>query len=145
MLFQIPCLGSCPLLTDQKLSLISLAGYVISCWPVWYGDRLFFQIQVHKDSVQLNLCYSSEKYENFIPRHRALPTITHIDQWLRGEGGHRHTDQKNCSLHVYFVVQIPPFIDWTWSAREECGATAEITQSLQIDLVLSDVAATSEL
>ena len=37
------------------------------------------------------------------------------------------------------------FIDWTCSAGEECGATAEITQSLQIDLVLSDTAATSDL
>ena len=32
----------------------------------------------------------------------------------------------------------------TCSAGEECGATAEITQSLQIDLVLSDAEATSE-
>ena len=39
-------------------------------------------------------------------------------------------------LHVYFAVQIPPFIDWTW--------TAEMTLSLQVDLVLSDVASTSE-
>ena len=35
------------------------------------------------------------------------------------------------------------FIDWT-CAGEECGATAEITRSLQIDLVLNDMAATSE-
>ena len=61
-----------------------------------------------------------------------------------GEGGHRHTDQNNSSLHVYFIVQILPFIDWTCSAGEECGAMAEITRSLQIDLVLSDVTATSE-
>ena len=39
-------------------------------------------------------------------------------------------------LHVYFTVQIPPFIDWTWMA--------EMTLSLQEDLVLSDVASTSE-
>ena len=69
-----------------------------------------------------------------------------IDWWGGGGGGeYRQTDQNhsNGSLRVYFVVQIPPFIDWT-CAGEECGATAEITQSLQIDLVLSDAAATSE-
>ena len=64
-----------------------------------------------------------------------------------GAGGgrqHRHRDQNNGSLRIYFVVQIPPFIDWTCGGGEECEATAEITWSLQIDLVLSDVAATSE-
>ena len=60
-----------------------------------------------------------------------------------GGGGYRHTDQNNGSLSFYFIVQIPPIIDWTY-AGEECRATAEITQSLQIDLVLSDAAATSE-
>ena len=39
-------------------------------------------------------------------------------------------------LCIYFTVQILPFIDWTW--------TAEMTLSLQVDLVLSDVASTSE-
>ena len=39
-------------------------------------------------------------------------------------------------LRIYFAVQIPPFIDWTW--------TAEMTPSLQVDLMLSDAAATSE-
>ena len=40
------------------------------------------------------------------------------------------------SYVCFFTVQIPPFIDWTW--------TAEMTLSLQVDLVLSDVASTSE-
>ena len=39
-------------------------------------------------------------------------------------------------LRVYFAVHILPFIDWTW--------TAEMTLSLQVDLVLSDAASTSE-
>ena len=39
-------------------------------------------------------------------------------------------------LRIYFAVQIPPFIDWTW--------TAEMALSLQLDLVLSDVVSTSE-
>ena len=38
-------------------------------------------------------------------------------------------------LRIYFAVQIPPFIDWTW--------TAEMTLSLQVDLVLSDTASTT--
>ena len=38
-------------------------------------------------------------------------------------------------LHVYFAVQIPPFVDWTW--------TAEMTLSLQVDLV-SHAVSTSE-
>ncbi len=45
----------------------------------WYGDRLFFQIRVRKDSVQINHCHSSENYANFIHRHKALPTITRRD------------------------------------------------------------------
>ena len=107
---------------------ISLAGCATSRWPDWYGDRLFFQIWVSKDSVQINHCHSSEKYVNFIHRHRALPTIMHIDQWL-GEGGgcYYHTDQSNGSLRVYFIIQILPFIDWT-CASEECRATAGITE-----------------
>ena len=52
----------------------------------WYGDRLFFQIRVRKDSVQINHCHSSENYANFIHRHRALPTITRIDRVGRGGG-----------------------------------------------------------
>jgi len=39
-------------------------------------------------------------------------------------------------LRIYFAVQIPPFVDRTW--------TAEMTPSLQVDLVLSDAASTSE-
>ena len=39
-------------------------------------------------------------------------------------------------LCIYFAVQILPFIDWT--------STAEMTLSLQVDLVLSDTASTSE-
>ena len=60
-----------------------------------------------------NNCHSSEKYANFIHRHRAI--------------AYRHTDQNNSSLCVYFVIQIPPFIDWT-CAGEGCEATAEITE-----------------
>ena len=39
-------------------------------------------------------------------------------------------------LRIYLAVQILPFIDWTWMA--------EMTLSLQVDLVLNDTASTSE-
>ena len=61
-----------------------------------------------------------------------------------GGGGDHHTDQNNSSWCIYFVVQILPFTDWICGAGEECGAMAEIKRSLQIDLVLSDTAATTE-
>ena len=51
------------------------------------------------------------------------------------------------SLHIYFIVQILPFIDWTLvCAREECVAMTEneMTWSLLVDLVFNDVAPTSE-
>ena len=76
--------------------------------------------------------------------YRALPTAHRsVVAGAGGGGGGRHQDQNNGSLRIYFGVQIPPFIDWT-CAGEKCGATVEITKSLQIDLVLSDAAATSE-
>ena len=71
---------------------------------------------------------------------RALPTIRCMDKIL----GKVSTSPSYSpeimvayrELHVYFAVQIPPFIDWTWMA--------EMTLSLQVDLVLSDAASTSE-
>ena len=67
----------------------------------------------------------------------------------------RHTGiqtESDGSLCVYFVVQIPPFkkfIDWSCTVvvharKEYVLATAEMTQSLQVDLVLSGAAATHE-
>ena len=53
------------------------------------------------------------------------------------------------SLRVYFIIQIPPFIGWSCTVVVHAGkeyvlATAEMTLSLQVDLVLSDAAATHE-
>ena len=93
--------------------------------------------------IQINNCaskfYSQTQDATDYNAHRSV-----MEGWGGGGGGYRHTDQNNGSLCVYFIIQIPPFIDWTCGGGEECGATAEITQSLQIDLVLSDVAATSK-
>ena len=70
---------------------------------------------------------------------RALPTVRCMDQTCGGGGGGGHYHRrfiwtKNySSLRVYFVY-IPP--DWT--------CTAEMTPSLQVDLVLTDAADTCE-
>ena len=81
--------------------------YAISRWPDWYGDRLFFQIQVCKDSVQINHCAS----EFYSQTQGATDYNVHRSVMGGGGGGggvYRHTDQNNGSLRVYFVVQIPP-------------------------------------
>ena len=83
---------------------------------------------------------------------RATPTIRGMVQIGGGVGSGGgiiallYTENYGC-LRVYFVVQILPFIDWTCSAvraREEWRATAEMTLSLQVHLVLSDTAATRQ-
>ena len=69
----------------------------------------------------------------------ALPTIRCMDKILEKVSPSPYNPKITVAyreLHVYFDVQIPPFIDWTW--------TAEMTLSLQVDLVLSDAASTSE-
>ena len=71
--------------------------------------------------------------------NRALPTIRRIDKILGIVSPSPNSPKITAAyreLRVYFAVQIPPFIDWTW--------TAEMTLSLQVDLVLSDAASTSE-
>ena len=72
-------------------------------------------------------------------RDRVLPTIRRRDKILGKVSLPPYSPEIMVAyreLHVYFAVQIPPFIDWTWMA--------EMTLSLQEDLVLSDVASTSE-
>ena len=69
----------------------------------------------------------------------ALPTIRCMDKILGKVSPSPYNPKITVAyreLHVYFAVQIPPFIDWTWMA--------EMTLSLQVDLVLSDAASTSE-
>ena len=73
---------------------------------------------------------------------RVLLTITslrHMDEILGKVSLSPYSPKITAAyreLHVYFAVQIPPFVDWTW--------TAEMTLSLQVDLMLSNAAATSE-
>ena len=70
---------------------------------------------------------------------RALPTIRRMDKVLGKVSPSSYSPKITVAygeLRVYFAVQIPPFVDWTW--------TAEMTLSLQVDLVLSDTASTRE-
>ena len=70
---------------------------------------------------------------------RALPIIRRMDKILGNVSPSPYSPKITVAyreLCIYFTVQIPPFTDWTW--------TAEMTLSLQVDLVLSDVTSTSE-
>ena len=147
-MFQIPCSGLCPLSTDRKLSLIGQFSRIrdfslarLMQRPIILPDMGSYGFGSNKSlSFFGKVCefYSQTQGATDCNMHRS------VIGWGGGGGGGYHTDQNNGSLRVYFIVQIPPFIDWTCSAREECGATAEITRSLQIDLVSSDAATTSE-
>ena len=70
---------------------------------------------------------------------RALPTTRHMNKIL-GEGGSVTIQtESDGSLRVYFVVQIPPCTVVVHTGKEYILAMAEMTQSLQVDLVLSDM------
>ena len=67
---------------------------------------------------------------------RALPTIRRMDKILGKVSPSPYSPKIMVAygeLRIYFTVQIPPFISWTWTGL-----------SLQVDLVLSDAASTSE-
>ena len=69
----------------------------------------------------------------------ALPTIRRMGKILGKVSPPPYSPKFMAAygeLCVCFTVQIPPFTDWTWMA--------EMTPSLQVDLVLSDAASTSE-
>ena len=83
------------------LGCFRLAENTISRWPDWYGDRLFFQIRVRKDSVQINNCAS----EFYSQTQGAIDYNAHRSV-IGGGGWYCHTDQNNGSMHVYFVTQI---------------------------------------
>ena len=59
---------------------------------------------------------------------RALPTIRRMDKILGKVSPLPYSPKIMVAygeLCIYFAVQFPPFIDWTW--------TAEMTLSLQVD------------
>ena len=136
--FQIPHLGSCPPSVDQNISLISLA----KCLASLIREPIFFQI--YTGSLEFGFIFFfffSWKSMQILFTDRALPTISirHMDKILGKVSPSPYSPKITVvyvELCVYFAIQNPPFIDWTWMA--------EMTLSLQVDLVLSDAASTSE-
>ena len=132
--FQIPYLGS--LSIDRKISLISLA----KCLASLIRESIFFQIYMGLLDFGFKLIvFFFQKSMHILFTDRALPTIRCMDKILGNVSPLPYSPEITVAyreLRIYFAVQIPPFIDWTW--------TAEMTLSLQVDLVLSDVASTSE-
>ena len=81
--FRIPCLGLCPVSTDLKLSLSSLARYTISGQFHRRPNHLF-QIRVRFDfKYYLIILW---KNMQMLFTNRALLTVRHMDQIWGGEG-----------------------------------------------------------
>ena len=135
--FQIPYLGYCVL---RRLTGKYHWSVQQNVWPIWYGNQSSSRsIWVCKEFGLKLIVFFFQKNMRILFTNRALPTIRHMDKIL-GKVSPLPNSLKITvaygELRVYFAVQIPPFIDWTW--------TAEMTLSLQVDLVLSDAASTSE-
>ena len=134
--FQIPYLGSCPPSIDRKIPQISSA----KCLASLIREPIFFQIYTGSLEFGFKLIvFFLRKSMRSLFINRALPTIRRMDKILGKVSPSPYSPEITVAygeLRVYFAVQIPPFIDWTW--------TAEMTLSLQVDLVLSDAASTSE-
>ena len=149
-------MGSCPLSVGWKISLISLGRYTISGQSDIETDsssrcgsfRIRFQINYH----------SSEKYANFI--HRQSATDYKVQGW-------KVKKVKKYLLMVWKLQQLTlllhhrpdsalHWLDLCTHGGEECGDMTEMTPkivscvavqsfmtlSLQLDLVLNDMAAT---
>ena len=99
--FQIPYLGSCPLSTDLKVSLISLARPVPDFWSVWYGDWFFFQIQFRQGSKVCKYHSQTGHYWlcNFI-RYRGQKVSPHV------------IVQKVCQLTHLFHHHLDSALQW---------------------------------
>ena len=79
-----------------------------SLLPDLYG---FVRIQ-----YQINRFLFLERYANFLFTDRVLPTIRHMDKILGKVSLSSYSPKITVAygeLHVYFAVQIPPFVDWT--------------------------------
>ena len=83
--FQIPCLGSCPLLTNQKILLISLTKYMISGQSDTEADLIPDPYRFVWIRFQINHFCFSEKYADFIHRQGASDYKVHRSDW--GWGG----------------------------------------------------------
>ena len=82
--FLIPCLGSCPLSTNRKILLTSLAKYAIS----GQSDTEIDLFQIYTGSFGFSfklIIFVFQKSMHILFTERALPTIRRMDQILRGE------------------------------------------------------------
>ena len=113
--FQIPCLWSCPLLTDLKLSLSSLARYAISGQSGTDSKSSSSLYRFVRILLQINHHHSSQKYANFIHTQGATNYKMHGSDLRGGRVSITLETKSDSSLFVYFVIQFPPFIDWTSS------------------------------
>ena len=144
-IIQSPFLGSCCLSTNWKISLISLAKYVISV-SVWYGDQFFFHIQSYRF-----ICLITIQVHTFIQRsttrHRIRSEGKKYPPWSESYG-HLY---KFLFVCLFFIVcfllwkchQIAPFSasGWTCSACWRGVWGHGWADSLQV--VLTDAAASS--
>ena len=77
--FQIPYLGLCPLSSDQKISLISLAKCLASLIVIW--EPIFFQIYTGWLEFGFKLIiFFFRKSMQILFTDRALPTIRRMDK-----------------------------------------------------------------
>ena len=134
--FQILYLGSCPLSINWKISLISSE----KCLASLIHEPIFFQMYMGllEFGFKLIVFFFWESLW-IIFTDRALLTIRHMDKILGKVSPSPYSPKITVvygELCVYFAVQIPPFINWTW--------TAEMILGFQVDLVLSNVASTRE-
>ena len=97
-------------------------------------EPIFFQIYMGslEFGFRLFVSFFWKSVQNLFT-DRALPTIRCIDKILGKVSPSPYSPKITVAyreLRVYFPVQNPPFIVWTW--------TAKMTLSLHVDLVLSD-------
>ena len=105
--------------TDQEISLISLARYVISV-SVWNGDQYFFQIQDRYNLVSIINILQKSMWINFTDK--VLPNSKRcMDQIWRGKTITGQSENYSSSYIYFAVSQIPPFTDCTCSACWSVG------------------------
>ena len=111
--FQILYLGSCPLSIDRKISLISSEKCLASL--IW--EPIFFQIQMGSLEFGFKLIgvFSFQKSMQILFIDRALPTVRCMHKILGNVSPSPYSPKIMVAygeLHIYFAVQILPFIEW---------------------------------
>ena len=122
-LFLIPCLGSCPLSTNQKILLTSLAKYTIS----GQSDTEIDLFQIYTGSFgfgfKLNI-FIFRKSMQILFTDRALPTIRCMDQILGGKSITVASSRPKFMVAYVFILSWfhPSLTGLTWlSSVEWCS------------------------